>query len=110
MIAAGFEFSRDLPQEVKKYAIAGQKYLKDSQYIEYNMMVFIKPTVARLPAHRRLMAGHGSYGGRVDNQNGGLRCSGRDELPAEYEALLECSVDKPGMWSCKKNPRAIPVK
>jgi hypothetical protein len=110
LTAAGFDYSRDLSLEVRKFAMAGRNRTFDAQHIVHGMMVFINPAVASLPAHKHLFGGHGCYANKVDNTNGGQPCVGKDALPAQYEALLSCVVEKRVMWNCQKNPRAVPVK
>jgi len=47
---------------------------------------------------------------QIDNVNGGQPCTGADQLPAEFEALLSCQVEKKAVWNCQRNPRAVPLK
>jgi len=113
LTAAGFVYSRDLSLDLRKYASAGRNHTlgpAHSQHLIHSMMVFINPSVANLPQHRHLIGGNGCYGSSVDNNNGGIACTGGDALPAKYEALLDCFVEKRGIWRCKKNPRAEPLE
>lgn len=106
--AAGFYYSRELSQEIRKVAAAGHRPgSSKAQHIIHGMMVFINPAVASLPQHRHLIGGHGCYADKIDNLNGGQPCKGADRLPMEYEALLDCQVEQT-IWSCHshKNPRA----
>jgi hypothetical protein len=81
----------------------------DAGHIIHNMMVFINPAVASLPQHKHLFGGHGCYANKVDNSNGGQACTGSDILPAEYEALLTCTIENKVKWQCQKNSRAVLV-
>lgn len=67
LAAQGFEYSRDLSQEVRKVAMAGRSSpgSEDSQAIVFGMMVFINPAVASLPQHQHLFGGHGCYANKV---------------------------------------------
>eukprot|EP00600_Ochromonadales_sp_CCMP1393_P017426 CAMPEP_0175027994 /NCGR_PEP_ID=MMETSP0005-20121125/18718_1 /TAXON_ID=420556 /ORGANISM="Ochromonas sp., Strain CCMP1393" /LENGTH=228 /DNA_ID=CAMNT_0016287493 /DNA_START=118 /DNA_END=805 /DNA_ORIENTATION=- len=111
MATQGFLYSRDLSQEVRKYAMAvrNESLMGYAQHLVHSMMVFINPIVANMPQHKHLIGGNGCYGGKVDNNNGGKPCEGPDKLPPEYEALLKCYVERKVTWKCIKNENAVPV-
>ena len=73
--------------------------------------VFINPSVASQLKHAHLFGGHGCYKGAIDNRDGGEECTGPDELPATFKALMKCG--KPSdfnsnedyektYWKCNK--------
>lgn len=47
---------------------------------------------------------------QIDKANGGQPCTGADQLPPQFEALLSCQVEKKAVWNCQRNPRAVPLK
>lgn len=74
------------------------------------LKVFINPAVASLPQHRHLIGGHGCYNEVIDNLDGGVPCTGADELPLQFQSLLNCNKHFTGEnwsvseWACKPNP------
>lgn len=101
-----------------------------AEHIIHTMMVFINPLVASKPQHKHLFSGQGCFSGKNENKYGGLPCEGVDQLAPEFEPLLSCKIDESklmdkaslleqkrnrpfilfgGVWSCKENPRAVPV-
>ena len=95
--AAGFVFSNDLTNLVRQYAVAGKQSEFDSQHICMSMLVFINPSVAKLPEHAHLFGGHGCvWGDEI-----GIPCSDRykwysevDVVPRSHESLITCAFDK----------------
>lgn len=67
-----------------------------SQILMHRLMVFINPAVAQLQQHKHLFGGNGCFSKRgiFDNRDGGERCKGPDQLPPEYNSLLDCSRRK----------------
>lgn len=116
MQAQGFIYSPELSTQVIKQ-VDGE-LMATGNYAQHlgGVMVFINPAVASLPKHRHLMGGHGCHIKEVDNREGGQPCKGKDKLPPEYQALINCkkenyygkgkkSVDNV-LWQCEKNPSA----
>jgi SAM-dependent methyltransferase len=112
--AQGFIFSQELTDLARKFASDGvyiDKSLEDSQaqHLIHGLRVFINPEVASLPQHHHLIGGGGCHDGSVDNSDGGLECSGLDELPGDYLPLLNCKWEAQRMFKhlqCSKNPKA----
>lgn len=115
MIAEGFIFANDLTKFVRNAANVAIHKNETSGHIRHGMDVFINPRVAGLPQHKHLFAGKGCYHESVDNQNGGMACPPPDNLPPEFETLLDCTRMRTGQdkslrymdipWNCRKNPR-----
>lgn len=114
--SAGFIYSEDLTAiirlQAKKRFEKGQ-VTEDyaGQHIFYNMLVFINPKVASLPQHKHLFGGHGCFSGVYGNRNGGVGCAAPDNLPKEFQSLIDCtrSADESkdekweeAEWTCSK--------
>jgi len=90
--AQGFVFSEDLTQRARMMATIRNGTAGAGQHLSHGVRVFINPTVAGLPNHHHLFAGHGCYGGSIDNRKGGKECEGADALPTDYHSLLDCKT------------------
>ena len=118
--ANGFLFSEALTAQVRREARLEKEAAggEVGTHIALTMQVFLNPAIAGLPDHQHVFAGHGCFNGLgVDresffNNGGGAPCTGADELPPQFESLLNCrrTIEKgksPGLWDCVRNPKAF---
>ncbi|RYG66309.1 hypothetical protein EON64_10065 [archaeon] len=103
MEANGFVYSRTLTEKCQKEVfLEGSKTGKNIQKLNA-VLVFVNPQVSILPQHRHLIGGHGCGKGSIDNNDGGIACTGVDTLPEEYNSIMHCSrADENSMWTCPK--------
>eukprot|EP01031_Cornospumella_fuschlensis_P041306 gene41306-50413_t len=103
MEANGFIYSKALTDKCRKEVfLEGSITGKNIQKLNA-VLVFINPHVANLPQHRHLIGGHGCGKGVIDNNDGGIACTGVDALPEEYNSVMQCSrPDDSKLWVCPK--------
>eukprot|EP01036_Dinobryon_divergens_P031364 gene31364-40750_t len=108
--ARGFIYSPEITEWVRFQAFP-DGYSGNALVLKHGLLVFINPSVASLQKHSHLFGGNGCYKGAIDNRDGGEECTGPDELPSAFKALMTCS--KPSdfksdeeysqtYWKCNK--------